>query len=410
MRHIIQIIVIIAILGGGFIAFSSLKGCKTNIFSTKKTNLIKKGQSKNKPTIKTRALPLKKIDYTVEIITQGEVRAHHNTSLTSQVSGRIIKISPKFENGAFFKKGDTLVELSTADFLTDIESSKAQLARTQSTFAQEEARAKQALLNWQDAGFKEEPSDLVLRKPQLREAQADVTSAQANLARAERNLNSTKVKAPYNGRVRIRNIGIDQQVSPNTPLGEIFTTDNAVVRLPITTRDLKYYTPPNKPQDTTTEKNKVIFTSTVATRQGTTAWPGSIIRAEGVLDESSRQIFVIASIQDPFGLKSDKGALYLGQPVRGTLPVHTLKDVYKIPRHGLSELNQIIIIREGLIRRVEITPIWSTQDHIIFNNELLPGDLLATTRIPYAPDGAAVEIIPHLTEQADTTTANQDRK
>ena len=418
MRHIIHIAIVIAILGGGFIAFNSLKGCESNIFSDKEANATKegkgkggggkKGGGKRKPTIKTKVLPLEKIDYSVEVISQGEIQAHHDTSLTSHVAGRIIKISPKFENGAFFNKGDTLVELDVADFLTDIQSAKAQLARAESAFAQEEARAKQALQNWQDAGFDEEPSDLVLRKPQLREAQADVISSQSSLERAERALKGTKIKAPYNGRVRVRNIGIGQQVGANTPLGEIFTSDIAIVRLPITSRDLSYYSPPNKPSETSSAaKNNVTFTSTVATHGDSSQWTGSIIRTEGVLDEDSRQIFVIARIEDPFGLKSNKDSLYLGQPVRVTIPAHVLKGVYKIPRSGLSDLNQIIVIREGVIKRIDINPIWSTQDHIIFRDNILAGDRLATTRIPYAPEGSAVEIMPDLMEKSDT---NADKK
>ncbi len=402
MRHLIHIVITIAILGGGFLAFHSLKGCQSNIFSdqknaTKGNPSAKTGQEKHRskrPPIKTTVIPLEKGDYTVKVITQGEVRAHHNTALTPQVGGRITKISPKFEDGAFFNQGDILVELETADYLTEIENAKAQLARTEATFAQEKARAKQALLNWKDAGFQEEPSDLVLRKPQLREAEANVTSARSNLERAERDLGRTKVKAPYNGRVKIRNVGIGQQVGANTPLGEIFTTDIAEVRLPITARDLEYYTPPNQSNKQDQGPQKATFHSSIATHGEEKTWSGNIIRTEGALDKDSRQIFVIARIHDPFALKSNKKPLYLGQPVRVTIPAHTLKDVYTIPRSTLSDLNQIIVIREGGIKRVEIQPIWSTQNDIVFKENILPGDLLTTTRIPYAPEGAPVEIIP----------------
>ena len=81
--------------------------------------------------------------------------------------------------------------------------------------------------------------------------------------------------------------------------------------------------------------------------------------------------------------------------------------MYKIPRSGLSDLNQIIVIREGVIKRIDINPIWSTQDHIIFRDNILAGDRLATTRIPYAPEGSAVEIMPDLMEKSDT---NADKK
>ena len=412
MNKLIHLVIAIAILGGGFIAFNSLKGCESNIFSNKDEKASKKNSNQNRRrgssskgvVIKTKVMPLEKGDFTVEVHSQGEVLAHHNTSLTSQVAGRIIKISPKFENGAFFDKGDILLELDTADTLAEIETAEAQLARAESAFAQEQARAKQALLNWNDAGFTETPSDLVLRKPQLREVKADVASAASNLDRAKRNLSYTKVRAPYNGRVRSRSVGIGQQIGTNTPLGEVFTTDIAIVRLPITPRDLEFYEPPNKPSDINNQEENITFSS-IVTKQGTQkTWQGTILRSEGELDPESRQIFVIARIDDPFALKSNNPPLYFGQPVKATIPGGKLEDVYTIPRSNLSDIDEIIIVRDGKIKRVNITKLWSTADDIIFKEDLLPGDLLAITRIPYAPEGSSVEIIHDELPASDTSS------
>ncbi|BDS08296.1 RND superfamily efflux pump MFP component [Oceaniferula spumae] len=423
MRRTIHIVIALVVLGAGFLAFNSLKGCKTNVFSREETadaDDSKSGgkrkrseprRSSKSPTIKTKVLPLEKVDFTVEVYAQGDIRAHHNTALTPQVGGRVVKISPKFEDGAFFQKDEVLLEIETADYLTELESAKAQLARAESAYAQEQARAKQALLNWKDAGFDEEPSDLVLRKPQLREAEANVTSAKAALERAERNLVRTKVRAPYNGRVRTRSVGIGQQVGSNTTLGEIFTTDIAEVRLPITTRDLEFYHPPNKPIDeNSAEAQEITLTSIVASHTSSHTWKANIIRTEGELDVDSRQIFVIARIKDPFGLKSGSPALYLGQPVRATIPADTLKDVYAVSRDHFSDLNEIIVVREGKIVHVNIEPLWTTQDNIIFKDNLQPGDQLSITHLPYAPEGSPVEIIPEPSETPAEASSQVGRK
>ena len=179
----------------------------------------------------------------------------------------------------------------------------------------------------------------------------------------------------------------------NTTLGEIFTTDIAIVRLPITPRYLKYYTPPQPSRASTTQKEQVTFTSIITTQDTPDTWQGDVLRAEGALDDDSRQIFIITRIQDPFGLKTKQPTLYLGQPVRASIPVHTLKDTYVIPRKNLTGLNQIIIIREGKIKHVDIAPVWSTEDEIIFKHDFHPNDLLSTTRLAYAPEGAPVEIL-----------------
>jgi RND family efflux transporter MFP subunit len=411
MRILLHILIALGILGLGVGAYHVMKDPEKLEKMGFKVNKKKKRPSSTSrrkpgpPMTRTRVTALTPKDHTIQLQSQGEIRTHNATSLTPQISGRVVNYSEKFEDGAYFNKGDILLELETADYLTDVESAKAQLARAEASFAQEQARAKQALLNWKDAGFDEDPSDLVLRKPQLREAEANVRSAQSSLDRAKRNLARTHVRAPYDGRVRKRNVGLGQQVGASTSLGEIFSTVFAEVRLPLTTRDLAYYTPPNKP-GTPTEKNNITFTSILAIAEGkaTTQWVGTILRAEGELDVDSRQLFVIARIDDPFGLKSDQPALFIGQPVRATIPAKMLKKVYTIPRKHLCGLNEILVIREGLLKRVAFTPLWSNPTTMITRDGIEPGDLLCTTRLPYAPEGAPAEIIP---EEEVTDPTNQ---
>lgn len=425
MRLLIHVLVPLIILSlgvGSFVVMKDLKeygitlGKDSKNSSTGKKRGARGGNKQHSQAkIRTRVSPLKKTQHTVQLTSQGVIRTHNATSLTPQVGGRVSFISPHFEDGAFFNEGDVLLKLETADYETDLESAKAQLARAEAAFAQEEARAKQALLNWKDAGFKEDASDLVLRKPQLREAEANVRSTASSLKRAERNLARTQVKAPYDGRVRKRHIGLGQQVGASTALGDIFSTDFAEVRLPLTSRDLTYFTPPNKPNTPLKKTRPIRFTSIHARHNDDETkandksenskkfpdWPGVILRAEGELDTESRQLFIIARIDDPFGIRSEKPSLFIGQPVKATIDAETLNDVYVIPRKNLSGLNEILIVREGKLKRTSIIPIWSSPDFLLTRGPFQPGDLLTTTRLPYAPEGAPIDIIPEPGEPAD---------
>ena len=154
--------------------------------------------------LKTEFMELEKKNYQILLHTQGIVKAPQATSLTAQVSGRITQLNEQFASGAFVTKGETLASIDTADFETAIVTSKASLARATADLAQEQARGQQALRNWKDIGFKEEPNDLVLRIPQLREAEANVRSAEASLERANRNLTRCDILAPFSGVIRNR--------------------------------------------------------------------------------------------------------------------------------------------------------------------------------------------------------------
>jgi RND family efflux transporter MFP subunit len=341
--------------------------------------------------LKTEIMELQRTEFPVLLDSQGNIRAHYTTTITPQVAGTLVKIHDSFEDGAFFQKDEVLAELDPSDFEVAVSAAESRLARAEAVLIQEEARAKQARLNWQDLGYDEEPSDLVLRIPQLKEATATVDAAQADLEQAKRNLERTKIRAPFAGRVQQRAVGLGQAVGASTPLGEVFATDFAEIRLPLSPRQLEFIALPSRAGD---PEVPVTLTDALDLSKSN-QWQARIVRTEGSIDESSRELFAIARIDDPFGLESGKPPLRIGQPVRASIRGMILKEVFVLPRQALRGVNRIYLVdREPLaIRRTRIEPLWSTADVLVIREGLEPGQWLSTTRLPYAPDGAPVEII-----------------
>lgn len=343
--------------------------------------------------LETRRLELRRTDFPVVIHTQGTVRAHHTTSLTAQVPGVVKRVSPDFEVGAFFAKDDVLLELDPADLQAEKIGAESRLAAAEAALAQEEARAKQARLNWQDIGYKEEPSPLVLRVPQLKVANANVTAASAALDQAARNLDRSSIRAPFDGRVKSRLVGLGQAVGNTTPLGEIFATDIAEIRLPLSAGQLDFVRLPDREDDAPVS---VTLTDALGSDiGGARTWRAKIVRTEGALDENSRELFAIARIEDPFGLKSGNPELRIGQPVRAAVEGVTLKNVFVLPREALRGVNRVFLIdRDELtLQRSDVEPLLSTADFLIVRDGFKDGDWLATSRLPYAPEDAPVKII-----------------
>ncbi|MGB0644373.1 MAG: efflux RND transporter periplasmic adaptor subunit, partial [Akkermansiaceae bacterium] len=346
--------------------------------------------------IEAQANLLQREDYQVVLQSQGLVQPHNRTSLTPRVGGRVREISPNFESGSFFKKGETLLVLDPTDFQTAKTAALARLARAEASLAQEDARAKQALLDWNDLGYTEPPTDLVLRKPQLKEAKANVKAAQADLDDAIRDLERTEVIAPYAGRVRQRLVGLGQSVSSGTVLGEIFSTDFAEVRLSLSAKELIHVKLPDNPEDPPVDVTLV----DALTEGSEKTWEGEIVRTEGILDAKSRKLFVIARVNDPFGLegsqnKSNNEPLRIGQPVRAILEGATIPDVFVIPRKTLYRPNEILTIHptEFTLKRQKITPIWTDPENLVVSKNLIEGWYLVTNRLTAAPEGAKVEIV-----------------
>lgn len=343
--------------------------------------------------LKTTVKELYPKDYPTTIRTQGVIRPHNEVTLTAQVSGKIVKLMPGFEDGAFFEKDEVLLELDSADFKTSVVASEAQLARTTAAYAQEQARAKQAKLNWEDLGYDEEPNDLVLRLPQLREAEANEKASRAQLEQANRDLERTKVRAPFAGRVRNRLVGLGQSIGGNTPLGMVFSIDFAEVRLPVSSRDMPFVTLPEGPEDAPVD----VELRDALNVDNKTIWKGKIVRTEGALDESSLELFAIAQVIDPFGRKSGEPPLRIGQPVVGAVVGRLLEDVYVLPRVAVRQMDRIYLVdrKDLTLDRRNIKPVWSDEQNvIIWNSSIETGSLLATSHMTYSPDKTKVEIIP----------------
>lgn len=382
MKLLLRIAIPLVLLIAGYVTMISLEKAEEK-------------PSSGRPT--TRTLPLAEVidlslqNFQVKLTAQGVTRPRNATALTPRVAGRVLVINENFDVGAFFKKGDVLLKLDPADFEAALAGAEAQLARSEAAIAQEVARAEQAELEWQDLGYTTEAPDLVLRKPQMKEAEANVKAATAQLLKAQRDLERTQVLAPYDGCVRTRLIGLGQSVGSSTTLGDIFSTDSAEVRLPLSAEDLPFI---DLPEGNHTDTLEAILTDALSTTTQHT-WSARIIRPEGVLDETSRELFVIARVEDPYGLKSNHPPLRVGQPVQAVITGKILEGVHVIPRSSLRSPTEVTLVdpETSTIHRTEITPIWSNKTEIVVEDNLPAGWLLVVSRLPVAADGSPVKIV-----------------
>lgn len=378
-----RVLLPVAILAGGTFAFLKLS--------------VEPEKPKLPPAppqaIRTRALEPQVRDYQVIVKTHGVVRPHDEVTLSAQVSGLIAQISPSFEAGSYFKAGDILVELEAEDY--------------QIALAVAEARLKGAQSALQLATLNHERNLKIFREKLIPEAEVDQTSAirlqaaaevdsaLALVERSRKDLDRTRIRAPFDGRVRHKAVGLGQSVGTGTSLGGIFAVDFAEVRLPIAANELPFLDLPEKQDDPPLD---------VELRDGIagaadTVWKAKIIRTEGTLDENSLELFAIARVDDPFGLKSGMRPLRLAQPVTAAIAGRTLTNVVALPRITVRQLDQIVLIDKAELTLVPktIVPIWSDEQFIVVRDpQLTSGHLLATTHLVYAPKGSKVEIIPDL--------------
>ena len=356
--------------------------------------------------IRTRVMELRVQDFPVVVTTNGTVQAYNEVTLSAQVSGQIIRINPVFEAGSYFAKGDVLVELDPRDYSTAVAVAEARQLGAQSTFelaTQNHERAKE--LFQKGVGTEVELRQASANRSQ---AAADLDSSAAQVVKAKRDLERTKIRAPFDGRVRRKVVGLGQSAGVGTPLGVVFAIEFAEVRLPIAGRELPFLDLPELADDVPVE----VELRDAINLESETVWEAKILRTEGALNEDTLELFTIARVEDPFGRKSGRPPLRIGQPVIGSIAGKVLTGVVALPRSAVRKLDQIVLVdkTELTLTTLTIVPIWSNEDVVVVRDPSIPdGALLSTTRLVYAPTGVKVEIIPEMEPPAEpvneTTTS-----
>lgn len=346
---------------------------------------------------KVEATRLQPTKFQVFLETQGTVRPRTTTTLVPEVSGRIIEIAPNFREGQFFKEGETLVRLDPINYETQLVVAESDVAQAEVALQEEIVRGQQAVENWKRLGKSGEPSDLAARKPQLAEAQARLRATEAQVRQAARDLERTKITAPFDGRIVEQNVDVGQFVSSNTQLARAFATDVMEVRLPLTNRQLSFVSlPEGRPSnlEEVTPGAEVLLEGMIGQRRG--QWEGEIVRVDSSIDESSRQLFVVAEIDDPYAQEPGANApeLKIGLFVDALVKGEELEGVFVLPRQAVRVGGEVILIDENnQIRRQEVNPIWSEEDRVVIPANgagLSPGDVLCLTPLAYPANGAKV--------------------
>ncbi|RDV27385.1 efflux RND transporter periplasmic adaptor subunit [Alteromonas aestuariivivens] len=327
------------------------------------------------------------VEFTVS--SQGNVVPLNRTSLSAQVGGRVVSMADGFVTGGMFKKGDVLITLEQEDYVTEVKLAAAELAQAQASLAEERARAKVAEQEWRSVD-NVLPPELGLRKPQLAKEQANVQAAEAKLERANRNLQRTQIRAPYNGLVVSRSADIGQFVSAGSALGEIYATNVAEVRLPITDRELAFI----DLSAGVTNRNKVDLSAVVAGK--TRHWHGELVRTEGVMDSGNRVIYAIVQVIDPYLRESGNKSpvpLRFGQFVQASIHGTQRQELFSLPRSVLRLDNTVLVVNnQNQLDIREVVSVRSTESLVYLSDGLLDGERVVVSAVPNPFQGMEVRV------------------
>lgn len=343
-------------------------------------------------------------DRRIDVHTHGTVQARATSVLGAEVAGRIAWLREGLAEGVLVAAGDDLLRIDDADYRAAQAEAQAALALRRQELVQEQAEVARAAREWKEIG-NGEASDLVLRKPQLAAAQARIVAAEATLAKAERDLERTVVRAPYTARITRKAVDLGSRVAVGGELLTLQAADSYEVLLPVALDDLRFVSLPLA--GAVTSDGPTVSLSTRIGDQLVT-WQGRIVRTQAGLAAQTRMVHAVAAIT----AATDAPALLTGLFVDAVIAGRVVTGVVELPLTVLQTDDVIYVFTpaaandgSGTVSRRAVEILQRGERTVLLRGTLNAGDQVVAVRVAGIRDGmpARLDAGPATPEQPKTT-------
>ena len=316
----------------------------------------------------------------------GTVSPRSENELIPEVSGSIVYMSPSLVSGGFFKKDDLLFSIEPLDYQVALEQSSAALKSAESELENARRNHDRQINLAKKQSISESRKEEAVNR--LRFAESAHREANARVSLAKKNLERTKIKAPYDGRVRNEKIDLGQFVNRGQSVANIYATDSAEIKLPVHDKELAFLDLPLFETERS-EDDTVILKANFAGKQH--IWNARIARTEGELDSKTRMINVIAEIDSPYSLKDSRPPLTIGLFVEAEILGRFVEDAIVIPQSAIQENNLVYTVNNENrleFKKVEILRMINNQ--AIITGGLKAGDTVCVSTLRDAEPGMQI--------------------
>lgn len=414
MRRLISFLVIIAIIAFG-VAVAVL------LFFTRPTPETEPYISEG-PLVITRSVSPEDVTMTVDGF--GTAEATKSVTLTAEVSGQVVHVSPNMKEGGFFREGDLLLEIDPRTYQFRVENLEAsvekiqaelaalqqqtenakkdlELASEEVDLAQSELKRQQDLresnvtsesalekarLSYLQSRSKKQSveNQIATLKPNIEAAKAGLKMTKAQLGEARLNLSRTQIKAPFRGRAARKMVEKGQFVNMGTPLAEIYDVDSMEVNVKLALDDIRWLDfsalseagGDTSSVDYQEEPEGPLATALLDTGNEIYRWNGRIVRVGGVIDEATRTLPVVVKISDPLNSEGTENALPLlpGTFVSVEIQGRNYSDIIVVPRSAIRSDNTVYVAENGLLRIKDVSILRRTGEEACIDRGLKKGD------------------------------------
>lgn len=337
------------------LALLGLIGYRISKNSAESEKNNKKGDKK--PPLTVTAIVVSSKDFSNGISLSGSIEANENVEIRSEVSGIVEKIS--FSEGTQVSKGQVLLKVN------DIEL-RAQLSQ---------AFTKQKL-----ASENERRAKLLLQKEAISQEEYDIASAEFRSLKAQTQLiqaqiAKTTIRAPFSGKIGLRNISPGTYVTPTTLITKLVSSGQVKISFSI-------------PEKYASEiENNASITFTIPNNPQ--KFSAKIYAIEPEIETSTRTLKIRAIADNP------NGKLLPGTFATIDLSLKNIKDAIVIPTEAVVPIQDgkiVYIANNGKAKEVKIETLARTAKDVVVTSGIKSGDTLLTSGVMSLKDEADIKV------------------
>ncbi len=322
-------------------------------------------------------------DFPLTLDAAGTVVSAFELEIRPQVGGRILALHPDFEPGGKIPAGSTILQIEPDEYILAVTAAEAEVAKASASLALEKGRRVVAReeLDILQGSIEVDASSraLALRKPQLRQVQAELGVAENQLQRAQLDLRRTELRLPYDVLVLERTRVSGEVVAARELVGRVTRADEYWVELrtqPFLVKRL-------------TARTGESHGSRVVVHDRGRSFEGEVVRIRADLASGSRLAGVIAAIPAE-NAAGDR--LLLGSYVRAEIQAGVVTQAIQVPRRAVRDNRRVWVVdAAGVLQVRDAEVVWESGQRLLLHKDsLLAGDRIIVSRVSGLVPGASV--------------------
>jgi len=293
----------------------------------------------------------------VSVTATGDLLPNEQVDLRAPVEGNVVAIH--FSEGEYVQKNSVLLEIDDRTWKARLQGLEAQLVS-----ARNDLERKRGLINIEGTSREE-----------LDQAEATVQNLKAQIDELKVTIDLSRVKAPFSGRIGMRNFSPGAYLSKGDPIATITQTDPVKVNFTIPARYANQV-----------KVGNIVFVNSSTSADTTTA---RIYAIDPVISESDRSLQLRAILKNP------EMKYIPGDFAEVTLRVDQNADALLIPAEAvIPELNTHVVyaVKNNIAVRQNITVGVRTETQVQVLSGLSAGDTVMVTGLLEISDGQKVEV------------------